>query len=129
MVEAVMFVREPQIMYNLTVTSAHTFFVGKQQWLVHNSCDINDIPKLGGPGRRPGVRVMQGGVGEARQLFDELTVNAIELRSLPNGKELALLPNGSVVTYRPVSSYKSNYVPTIDVNSPVVGIWEIKFEQ
>ena len=27
-----------QRMYNLTVAEAHTFFVGEQQWLVHNSC-------------------------------------------------------------------------------------------
>ena len=29
-------------MYNLTVDVAHTFFVGEQQWLVHNA----DCPKL-----------------------------------------------------------------------------------
>jgi hypothetical protein len=27
-------------MYNLTVEKAHTFFVGKLQWLVHNTCDF-----------------------------------------------------------------------------------------
>ncbi len=26
------------MMYNLTVEKAHTFFVGQQQWLVHNTC-------------------------------------------------------------------------------------------
>ena len=32
---------EGQVMYNLTVAGAHTFFVGEQRWLVHNSgpCD------------------------------------------------------------------------------------------
>jgi hypothetical protein len=29
-------------MYNLTVDTAHTFFVGEYQWLVHNSCNISD---------------------------------------------------------------------------------------
>ncbi|MEM8535049.1 MAG: polymorphic toxin-type HINT domain-containing protein [Chloroflexota bacterium] len=29
--------REAQVMYNLTVDEAHTFFVGAQRWLVHNS--------------------------------------------------------------------------------------------
>ena len=29
--------REPQVMYNLTVAEAHTFFVEAQHWLVHNS--------------------------------------------------------------------------------------------
>jgi len=27
-----------QVMYNLTVATAHTFFVGEDQWLVHNAC-------------------------------------------------------------------------------------------
>jgi hypothetical protein len=30
-------------MYNLTVDDAHTFFVGEQAWLVHNTCNINDF--------------------------------------------------------------------------------------
>lgn len=30
--------KRPQIMYNLTVDTAHTYFVGRQQWLVHNDC-------------------------------------------------------------------------------------------
>jgi radical SAM superfamily enzyme YgiQ (UPF0313 family) len=29
----------PQVMYNLTVATAHTFFVGEGQWLVHNTCN------------------------------------------------------------------------------------------
>lgn len=30
--------RQRQVMYNLTVAAAHTFFVGEGQWLVHNTC-------------------------------------------------------------------------------------------
>ena len=37
-VEAVESVASPQVMYNLTVAEAHTFFVGDGQWLVHNAC-------------------------------------------------------------------------------------------
>lgn len=33
-------------MYNLTVDTAHTFFVGEGQWLVHNAC--NPLKKFGG---------------------------------------------------------------------------------
>jgi hypothetical protein len=29
-------------MYNLTVGGAHTFFVGEQRWLVHNSSCVDD---------------------------------------------------------------------------------------
>ncbi len=28
----------PQVMYNLTVADAHTYFVGAGEWLVHNAC-------------------------------------------------------------------------------------------
>jgi RHS repeat-associated protein len=30
-----------QAMYNLTVDQAHTFFVGRSRWLVHNTCALN----------------------------------------------------------------------------------------
>jgi hypothetical protein len=33
-------VHESQSMYNLTVDTAHTYFVGDGQWLVHNTCPI-----------------------------------------------------------------------------------------
>ena len=33
---------KPQVMYNLTVDKAHTFFVGDGQWLVHNCPDLDD---------------------------------------------------------------------------------------
>ncbi|MEM8532056.1 MAG: polymorphic toxin-type HINT domain-containing protein [Chloroflexota bacterium] len=47
--------REPQVMYNLTVDEAHTFFVGAQRWLVHNSgCDIPELI-----GDRPGKLLPQ----------------------------------------------------------------------
>ena len=41
----------PQVMYNLTVAGAHTFFVGAQQVLVHNSCP-NPHGRLGSPAHR-----------------------------------------------------------------------------
>ena len=39
-VENVEFVYQLQPMYNLTVATVHTYFVGDEQWLVHNDCDI-----------------------------------------------------------------------------------------
>jgi RHS repeat-associated protein len=39
-VQAVEFVSQPQVMYNLTVAEAHTYFVGAGRWLVHNGCPI-----------------------------------------------------------------------------------------
>jgi hypothetical protein len=35
-VQSVLLVEQPERMYNLSVAEAHTFFVGDQQWLVHN---------------------------------------------------------------------------------------------
>jgi RHS repeat-associated protein len=37
-VQAIDFNYDSQLMYNLTVAAAHTFFVGEGQWLVHNDC-------------------------------------------------------------------------------------------
>ena len=42
MVQAVEVVARAQPMYNLTVAEAHTFFVGRGQWLVHN-VDCNKL--------------------------------------------------------------------------------------
>jgi hypothetical protein len=39
-VQGIEMVQQPQVMYNLTVAEAHTFFVGDGQWLVHNSCSF-----------------------------------------------------------------------------------------
>jgi len=38
LVAAIEFINDSQLMYNLTVVAAHTFFVGDGQWLVHNTC-------------------------------------------------------------------------------------------
>jgi RHS repeat-associated protein len=38
-------VYKTQEMYNLTVDTAHTFFVGEGQWLVHNTCPIIGKPQ------------------------------------------------------------------------------------
>jgi hypothetical protein len=37
MVQGFVLAMQPQLMYNLTVDRAHTFFVGGGQWLVHNT--------------------------------------------------------------------------------------------
>ena len=42
-VETISFVYAPQPMYNLTVATAHTYFVGDGQWLVHNRCDFGHV--------------------------------------------------------------------------------------
>ncbi len=36
-----------QPMYNLTVDEVHTFFVGQGEWLVHNTCTVEDLMAAG----------------------------------------------------------------------------------
>ncbi len=47
LVAAIEFSYDSQLMYNLTVAAAHTYFVGKGQWLVHNDCGQYDIVRYG----------------------------------------------------------------------------------
>ena len=37
-IQQVQTLNQPQVMYNLTVAKAHTYFVGPGEWLVHNAC-------------------------------------------------------------------------------------------
>jgi hypothetical protein len=39
-VEGATVIADPEVMYNLTVEEAHTFFVGDGKWLVHNTCRV-----------------------------------------------------------------------------------------
>jgi hypothetical protein len=51
-VQSLIVVAHPQVMYNLTVAVAHTFFVGNSELLVHNTCNPfkgknpNEIDKM-----------------------------------------------------------------------------------
>jgi hypothetical protein len=45
----------PQLMYNLTVDTAHTFFVGEEQWLVHNAGPCDELA-LGFSRKLPGFK-------------------------------------------------------------------------
>ena len=44
LVENVTIVTQTQMMYNLTVATAHTYFVGEKQWLVHNDGKVCGFP-------------------------------------------------------------------------------------
>lgn len=56
-VDSFSFVTRWQAMYNLTVSKAHTFFVGREEWLVHNDCPADVV------GNTP-IRPSQGSVEE-----------------------------------------------------------------
>jgi len=63
-VEAVSHTQRPQVMYHLTVDTAHTYFVGDGLWVVHNVCNrpggyqVYDVDRHGnlspGANRAPG---------------------------------------------------------------------------
>jgi hypothetical protein len=48
MVQAIVVLAQPQVMYNLTVHGDHTFFVGAGEWLVHNDSCIKITTNSGG---------------------------------------------------------------------------------
>jgi len=70
---------------------------------------------IGQPGRGPDVRVLPGGLGAARDLFDYLRVGATVDSSDPNITITKLPGNAGFVTFRPVSGSGD---PAIDVNVP-----------
>ncbi len=50
-------IEQEQMMYNLTVDTAHTFFVGEGEWLVHNTNCITYFP-LDALGHPTGVQAV-----------------------------------------------------------------------
>lgn len=87
-VESIYTLNQPQLMYNLTVDTAHTFFVGEEQWLVHNSgggpggpcgrnlSDIGDVIDWGrGPG---GADELIASIDAADDRFGRLLDDLVE---------------------------------------------------
>jgi hypothetical protein len=62
-------------MYNLTVAIAHTFFVGEEQWLVHNAnhCGNDKIVKLGRGYTQYMIWRFQGFVDEIKWAGEDIT--------------------------------------------------------
>lgn len=77
-IESIHFTVAPQPMYNFTVATAHTYFVGDGQWLVHNSCPT-------------GLRQASAGL---RNLFDSGSVNGKSIISIREN----LLDDGFTMT-------------------------------
>ena len=77
-----------KLMYNLTVDTAHTFFVGEQGWLVHNA-DPCDLPKLLGLGSTANL---SKGTTLARNLNEQLAIEQAMTNPLA-GNVLALKLN------------------------------------
>jgi hypothetical protein len=70
-VEAIEFIQQPQVMYNLTVDEAHTFFVGDGQWLVHNDCGYPGFGELGWTNYQRHPQGLSPGIYEYHSWGDE----------------------------------------------------------
>jgi RHS repeat-associated protein len=79
---------------------------------------------VGKPGSNKEIRMMEGGMARATELFDQLTQGgrAIEGSTYPG--TLVEVPGGGTVGIRATST---SGPPTIDVRIPGIGIREIKF--
>jgi hypothetical protein len=105
-------------MYNLSVETAHTFFVGEGQWLVHNcptnALTRNDIVNIGTPHKSdPFNRNLFGDFDDAKAVFDSLTQGGNVVSS---GQGITVIEKGGVYyTLRDVSK-SSTGLPTIDIN-------------
>jgi hypothetical protein len=79
-VQTIAVAERPQVMYNLTVADAHTFFVGTNQWLVHNQCNNSPLGR-GSTGRNTpnnlqeqlALEVVQADPAAGRQLRINMT--------------------------------------------------------
>jgi hypothetical protein len=78
-VETVQFSLQPQMMYNFTVADAHTYFIGFNRWLVHNTCPIptllpgmNSVAEFGEfiQWGKDGVGGLSGGEWALRRMDD-----------------------------------------------------------
>ncbi len=74
-------------MYNFTVATAHTYFVGDGQWLVHNACfNINTLSNAGSQLDRNGLtragRAIQKHGDRANSVFPRSSGSAAERNAL-----------------------------------------------
>jgi hypothetical protein len=90
---------------------------------------IDDILRPGGrligaEGSSSQIRILKGGISDARKLFEQLTHEGVPIESTTYPGTLVRLSNGGTIGLRPVST---SGPPTLDVRIPGIGIREIKF--
>ncbi|MFN8487652.1 MAG: polymorphic toxin-type HINT domain-containing protein [Caldilineaceae bacterium] len=61
-----------QVMYNLSVAVAHTYFVGKGAWLVHNTCETALLAKYGADGQRLVQLLGEDAAKDVLQQFEKI---------------------------------------------------------
>lgn len=108
-------------MYNLAVAEAHTFFVGQQHWLVHNTgCDRKYAPTTK-HGQKP--RSTPRGPASPMDLSDA-TAQEVLNQGIQSGKQVYGYYKGKVYTFQPdnVGGYHG-YV-TASAPDEVLKIWK-----
>jgi hypothetical protein len=79
---------EPQVMYNLTVAQAHTFFVGAGRWLVHNA-----------PGKCFVLVGDDSGAAQAAKwIKPQPNETFVAVHGMPGSREFAVLQNGEWIS-------------------------------
>ena len=116
---------EGQVMYNLTVAGAHTFFVGKDGWLVHNAgpCWLgNNIRETGVldssrlRGYQRATSDLTGGLQGATDTFESLTGRKPTIGDITSRTptDTYIEPGHIEVAFRPNSSSGTPVLEIID---------------
>jgi Pretoxin HINT domain len=114
-VEVVEVVQKQQVMYNLTVDTAHTFFVGKQHLLVHNNCIVphpNQRAAKRAAFREANIPLSGGGINTPPDRLIELRPGSRSPQGNPGIRSEWDGPTGAIVHHDP---YGNNYP---DANPP-----------
>ncbi len=83
LITALRLVARPEVMYNLTVAGAHTFFVGEEGWLVHNAC--NPFGRRGSPAHQARIQQAESKLNNAGWTTESGGSLPERLERLPNG--------------------------------------------
>jgi RHS repeat-associated protein len=125
-------VQKTQEMYNLTVDTAHTYFVGEGQWLVHNSCGdriLSEAKRIGKPDKF-NVNIVEGTEKDALETFYGFTENFRDdlIKITGSGKKkIAEFKDDVFVTYYQSTWYVAKNIPTIHINVPKKWEFKLKF--
>ncbi len=120
-VDAVESVASPQVMYNLTVAEAHTFFVGDGQWLVYNVCVNFPASKLQHESKHAPDFGVTGNWNKAnRNLFREALQDHID--SAPIQIQATYRKNIQVTRY---CDPTTGLWAAVDLNGNFVAAWRL----
>jgi Pretoxin HINT domain len=114
-VEQVTIEQRTAVMYNLTVDVAHTYFVGEQGWLVHNTCNPLKGPAKTEPTLPKSLIAEEKGItiehyyhsGDHGPAHAHVTGGGPEVKIGPNGKPISGQPELSAAQKQVIKNNKS----------------------